>query len=163
MKSANKILIGLGVSAFAFAIAVKYIDLRSRYYIIMNDAKVGIKDVVTFNGVQIGEVKNLDLRNDYKVVIEVRINQNVRIPKSSRVLYKKGDGLLSNISLEIEGNDTKNEFYSNLDSIIGSSDLPENIAEKEIKVFLNKITKISKILQLDSSIQENVKNTKSIR
>lgn len=151
-RNAKEVSIGV---AFVISIALVYIGVNflkgcnvfshdNTYYTVVPHAGgVATSSVITTNGYPIGTVSRVDYDYSHpnRIVIALRINESLRIPKGSRALLV--NSLLGGVSVNLELS-PMTEYYEDGDTLVGGVDSGmteqiENMLLPNINVLMPKI------------------------
>ena len=116
---------------------------RTYYTVLENTGGVAPSSVITVNGFQVGTVS--DVAYDYnvpnRIVVTLRVNESLRVPKGSRALIV--NSLMSGASVDLDLSEAT-EYYANGDTIIngvanGLMGEVENVMLPQVNAMIPKV------------------------
>lgn len=142
-------------AAFLISVALLYIGVNflkgsnvfshdNTYYTVVNNAGgVAASSVVTTNGYQVGTVTRVeyDYAHPSRIVLTLRVNESLRIPKGSRALIV--NSLLGGVSVDLKLAQTS-EYYANGDTLVsgfatGLTDQIEDVMLPQVAALVPKV------------------------
>ncbi len=142
-------------AAFLISVALLYIGVNflkgsnvfshdNTYYTVVNNAGgVAASSVVTTNGYQVGTVTRVeyDYAHPNRIVLTLRVNESLRIPKGSRALI--ANSLLGGVSVDLKLAQTL-EYYANGDTLVsgfatGLTDQIEDVMLPQVAALVPKV------------------------
>lgn len=142
-------------AAFLISVALLYIGVNflkgsnvfshdNTYYTVVNNAGgVAASSVVTTNGYQVGTVTRVeyDYAHPNRIVLTLRVNESLRIPKGSRALIV--NSLLGGVSVDLKLAQTS-EYYANGDTLVsgfatGLTDQIEDVMLPQVAALVPKV------------------------
>ena len=142
-------------AAFLISVALLYIGVNflkgsnvfshdNTYYTVVNNAGgVAASSVVTTNGYQVGTVTRVeyDYAHPNRIVLTLRVNESLRIPKGSRALI--ANSLLGGVSVDLKLAQTS-EYYANGDTLVsgfatGLTDQIEDVMLPQVAALVPKV------------------------
>ena len=142
-------------AAFLISVALLYVGVNflkgsnvfshdNTYYTIVNNAGgVAASSVVTTNGYQVGTVTRVeyDYAHPNRIVLTLRVNESLRIPKGSRALIV--NSLLGGVSIDLRLSQSQ-ECYADGDTLMsgfatGLTDQIENVMLPQVTALVPKV------------------------